>query len=209
MSKSQIRKAGDYLVVDIPSTTKDKKLMVKIEGGTHESLNLILGYIRDFVINQRLELRSNETFALGCWILKFVGDSEDILNIFELDPNTQEYIEGAAFSSEVFSEQIQIGIDHNLYLDFPSVNSKIVYSDGVLEGLQTDGIRYPSPNHMSGWWLTTSLYNGNIETLKQIHLYDFAASRPDLLKFLALPFKCRFNVSASHSAIWLDDTIED
>ncbi|MBF7074579.1 hypothetical protein ISG33_14330 [Glaciecola sp. MH2013] len=51
----------------------------------------------------------------------------------------------------------------------------VVISDGIYENNgPVEGVRYPSPEHMSGWWLTTELYNGDIKTLKnssfQVHI---------------------------------------
>ena len=48
---------------------------------------------------------------------------------------------------------------------------------------------------MSGWWLITEKYDGNIESLKHEHTYHVTAARPDLASFLALPYGFRFDLT--------------
>jgi len=48
---------------------------------------------------------------------------------------------------------------------------------------------------MSGWWLITEKYDGNIESLNHEHTYHVTAARPDLASFLALPYGFRFDLT--------------
>ena len=59
---------------------------------------------------------------------------------------------------------------------------------------------------MSGWWITTDLYNGDIQTLRREHTYHVTAGRPDLAKYLALPEGFRFNLSVAEE-VWLDEKV--
>ncbi|TBU74239.1 hypothetical protein DNK10_15740 [Pseudomonas daroniae] len=89
----------------------------------------------------------------------------------------------------------------------PRLDQMVVISDGVYEGDDVEGVRYPSPDHMSGWWLTTDRFNGNTDTLKTVHAYDVSARRPDLAKFLALPFGYRF--FSPQSNVWFDQRVAE
>ncbi len=82
----------------------------------------------------------------------------------------------------------------------------MIVSDGVMEGDAVQGIRYPSPPHMSGWWITTDRYNGQIESLRNEHLYHVTAVRPDLARYVALPFGYRFDL-ATHEDVWFDANV--
>ncbi len=88
----------------------------------------------------------------------------------------------------------------------------IVISDGVFEGECVEGVRYPSPKHMTGWWLTTQKYNGDTSTLRVEHYYHLPEKRPDLIKYLALPFGFRFfqkdETVGREEEIWKDDNVE-
>jgi hypothetical protein len=75
-----------------------------------------------------------------------------------------------------------------------------------LQGDAVQGVRYPSPEHMSGWWITTDRYDGDIRSLTQEHLYHLTAARPDLARCLALPFGFRFD-QASGEDVWFDEQV--
>jgi hypothetical protein len=75
---------------------------------------------------------------------------------------------------------------------FPNFGQMIVISKGVYEGKDIEAIRYDSPKHMCGWWLITDDYDDNIESLMTVHYYHVAFKRPDILKYLAIPFGYRF-----------------
>jgi hypothetical protein len=68
---------------------------------------------------------------------------------------------------------------------------------GGFGGEPVQGVRYPSPEHMSGWWITTDRYNGDVATLKTLHAYHLTARRPDLTRYLALAYGFRFYSEAS------------
>ena len=67
-----------------------------------------------------------------------------------------------------------------------------------------EGVRYPSPEHMSGWWVTTDSYNGDSSTLKNVHMGHLITARQDIVNFLALPYGYRFRVDEESKA-WFDD----
>ena len=91
-----------------------------------------------------------------------------------------------------------------------NLNQLVVISNGVLEGERpVEGVRYKSPSHMSGWWLTTDQYNDDINTLKNIHFAHMILKRPDIAVYLALPFGYRFILGHENENVWLDTTIQD
>ena len=57
------------------------------------------------------------------------------------------------------------------------------------------GVRYPSPPHMSGWWITTDLYDDDITSLKTVHACHVTAVRPEQARYLALPPGWRFDTA--------------
>ncbi|WP_207221120.1 immunity protein Imm33 domain-containing protein [Pseudoduganella lutea] len=89
----------------------------------------------------------------------------------------------------------------------PRSDQLVVISDGVYEGDAVEGVRYPSPEHMSGWWLTTDRYDGDIKSLKTVHFYHIAQFRPDLNDFLGLAFGYRF--FSGDGRTWFDQKVAD
>lgn len=86
----------------------------------------------------------------------------------------------------------------------------VVVSDGVLEGDLVEGVRYPSPDHMSGWWIITEKYNGDTATLRTEHFSHLLEKRNDLLKYLDLPYGYRFfqdGYKQNNEDIWFDKGI--
>ncbi len=94
-------------------------------------------------------------------------------------------------------------------VDFCPVGSEkmVVISDGVYEGKPTEGVRYPSPDHMSGWWLTTGDYNGDVDTLKVVHFRHIQEKRPEIAIYMALPFGYRFNLGNNDENVWFDESV--
>ncbi|RTE10920.1 hypothetical protein EJQ19_06420 [Paenibacillus whitsoniae] len=88
---------------------------------------------------------------------------------------------------------------------FPIFNQMIVISNIVYEGLAVDAVRYLSPEHMSGWWLTTDLYDDNVESLMTVHYHHVAFIRPELIKYFALPYGYRFNITGKEQDVWFDE----
>ena len=83
----------------------------------------------------------------------------------------------------------------------------VVISDGVYEGLPLEGVRYPSPDHMSGWWLTTDEYNGDTSSLKTVHYIHIVESRPEVAIYMALPPGYRFMLGGEQEQVWFDEEV--
>lgn len=89
----------------------------------------------------------------------------------------------------------------------PKPDQLVVISDGVYEGDVVEGVRYPSPVHMSGWWLTTDRYDGDVKSLRTVHFYHIAEFRPDLSDFLKLP--CGYRFFSGNGDTWFDQQVAD
>lgn len=87
---------------------------------------------------------------------------------------------------------IELCKEHGVAPKMPSNDQLIVVSQGVFEGEKVEAVRYPSPHHMSGWWITTKDYNGDVSTLLTQHFSHLIEKRPDLIRFMALPCGFRF-----------------
>ncbi len=84
----------------------------------------------------------------------------------------------------------------------------VTISKGIYEGITpVEGVRYPSPEHMSGWWLTTDEYDGNIDSLVTVHFQHIIEKRPELALYMALPFGYRFNLGGETEHVWFDQEV--
>ncbi len=84
----------------------------------------------------------------------------------------------------------------------------VVISDGIYEGaVPVEGVRYPSPSHMTGWWLTTDNYNGDVDTLQSVHFRHIVEKRPELAIYMGLKPGYRFLLGGKDEHVWFDEKV--
>lgn len=177
--------------------------LVKLKRDDSQYLQL-LTYLINYFVDYKPVINDNQTIAYHSWILKFVFVN-GVINLFEAQPDGEGFIEGADYGITLISEQTEECKVQNTTPLFPLFSQMIVISEGVLEGAAIEGVRYSSPQHMTGWWLKTEHYNNDIKTLKTIHYSHLAFERPDIIKYLALSFGFRF--LSETNEIWFDKEV--
>lgn len=155
-------------------------------------------------IEQGNKLRPNETLAYGYWLTKFQLRDNRSLETWEYNADATEFVAGASLALRYWREQHEICRKYGADFHPPRPDMLTVVSKGVLDGLPVQGVRYPSPEHMSGWWITTNLYDGDVNSLQHEHTYHITAARPDLAKYLALPHGFRFDLAVTEG-VWKDE----
>jgi hypothetical protein len=199
-SQSSIRTIGLASVghSELRAEVRDPELM----GEAEEFLN----YVTHYVTTSGKRIGPGETMAYGYWLVKFERADDNTLETWEYKADASDFVKGANLTLRYWRDQHIICKLHGAEFRPPRPDKMTVVSDGVLEGAPVEGVRYPSPDHMSGWWITTDQYNGDIKTLKHQHTYHVTAARPELVKYLALPDGFRFNLSATED-VWLDEKV--
>jgi hypothetical protein len=162
-----------------------------------------LRFVVDYIETQSTRIRPGETLAYGYWLTKFDLVDDGMLHVFEYNPEATEFIPGLKYTLTYWRDQHKTCAQFNASFSPPRPDKMVAISDGVMEGDPVEGVRYPSPEHMSGWWLTTDRYNGDISTIKTTHLHHVTAKRPDLVRFVALPYGYRFN----GQDVWYDEKV--
>jgi hypothetical protein len=138
------------------------------------------------------QIMAGETLGYGYWITKAMADDKCGLCFWEYTSDAKEYVPGISNTLRYWRDQHQICEAASSLFSPPNAQQLVTISDGVFEGDDVQGVRYPSPTHMSGWWITTDRYDGNASSLKTVHAYHLTAQRPDLARFLALAYGYRF-----------------
>lgn len=151
------------------------------------------------------ELRLDESLQYGFWefVLRQKGDRVDV---WEYDRDGHSLRRGADLTLRYWREQHDLCARFDAPFTPPAMRQMVVVSNGVFEGEIVKGVRYPSPEHMSGWWLITDRYNGDVKTLKPEHAFHFAQRRTDLVRYFALPFGFRFDLTSGQD-VWFDDKV--
>lgn len=167
-----------------------------------EFLRFVVNYVRE----SGRRIHPEETLAYGYWLVKFRSADDSVLEVWEYNAEATDFVAGAHLALTYWRDQHRVCNRAGALFTPPRPDRLTVIDEGVLEGLPVQGVRYPSPEHMSGWWITTDRYNGDVNTLRREHTYHITAARPDLAKYLALPFGFRFDLE-SHEDIWCDEGV--
>jgi hypothetical protein len=184
--------------LEVRATVCDSELIRENEAFLH--------FVANYIVTSGNRIRLGETMLYGYWLVKFQDGGLHTLETWEYNANATEFIKGINLTLQYWREQHLLCQQYSADFRPPRPDKLTVISKGVLDGLPVQGVRYPSPSHMSGWWITTDQYDGNINSLIREHTYRVTAARPDLAKYLALPEGFRFDLSTRED-IWRDENV--
>lgn len=182
----------------------DKEVRVVIKDQHQEDYIEVIKYIIDYILESKPIISEPQNIGYYSWLLQFRMEEKNYYSLFEVNRDGSNFIEGCDTAVSIVRAQSELCSYYGLPVQFPNFSQMIVISDGVYEGNDIEGIRYESPEHMSGWWLITDDYNDDIESLKTVHYHHVAFTRPDILKYLAIPFGFRFLMENGNVAICKD-----
>jgi hypothetical protein len=185
-----------------------KELSIPKDRQSEEDYLKVLIFLIDYICQSGIVIKPNETITYHSWMLKFVENDQGFYEIWEAKQSGNDFRPGVDHSITVTNQQMDVCLQLNTTALFPTFNQKIAISKGVYEGLSLEAIRYPSPSHMCGWWLITDEYDDDIKSLMIVHFYHIAFKRPDVLRYLALPFGYRFFMDANKFEAWLDEEVK-
>lgn len=169
-----------------------KEIRVTIGENKPENYIEVIKYLIDYIIDYKPTISENQNIGYYSWLLQFRMTEDNYYDLYEANFDGNGFKKGCDTAISVVREQSEMCRQYNFVPLFPNFNQSVVISDGVYEGKDIEGIRYDSPQNESGWYLITDDYNDDIKSLKVVHFYHVAFARPDILKYLALPFGYRF-----------------
>ncbi len=172
-----------------------------LKGDLEDFLFFVCNYV-----DEGKPVKPGETMAYGYWLTKFEERDANTLEVWEYNSKATEFVSGASLTLGYWHEQHATCRKFGAAFEPPRPDRLTVISKGVLEGLPVQGVRYPSPEPMSGWWITTDLYDGDTKSLQREHTYHITAARPDLAKYLALPPGFRFDLGVRED-VWKDEKV--
>ena len=169
----------------------------------------IIKYLINYILDNNPEISDGQTISCYSWLLKFVKAKDDIFELWEVTSDGNSFTKGFEYCLTIINEQELVCKNQNVNPVFPTFSQSLVISDGIYEGLPVEAVRYSSPPHMTGWWLTTELFDDDTGKLKNVHYYHLAFRRPEILKYLALPFGFRFyGPEDGNTTIWIDSDVK-
>jgi hypothetical protein len=124
----------------------------------------------------------------GYWDVVLRRRDTLVYEVFEWMPDRSAQVPGIETTAKYFLAQEEVCREAGAEFAPPLPKQMIAVSSGVFEGRRpVEGIRYQAPPHMSGWYLTTDEYDGNVDSLRVDHTYHLTAARAELSRLLALP----------------------
>lgn len=172
----------------------DKEIRVAMGDNNQEDYINVIKYIVDYITENKPTIFENQNIGYYSWLLQFRVDDQNYYDLYEVNNDGSDFNRGCDMAISVVRKQSELCSHYGLPVQFPNFNQSVVISDGVYEGKDIEGIRYDSPQNESGWYLITDDYNDDIKSLKVVHFYHVAFTRPDILKYLAIPFGHRFRM---------------
>lgn len=170
-------------VCQISATISDKTLI--------DECRKFLLLVGDYIGDGKL-IKPGETLGYGYWMTKAMAKDDDELHFWEYEADGEKFVPGVTLTLRYWRDQHLACEEGKSLFSPPRGDQLVVISEGVFDDEPVQGVRYPSPEHMSGWWITTDWYNGDVATLKTVHAYHLTAQRPDLARYLALSYGFRF-----------------
>jgi hypothetical protein len=78
-----------------------------------------------------------------------------------------------------------------------------------MTGYPVNGLRHPSIGDSCGWyiWAGGEINQDDPNFFRPVHVAHLAASRPELIAFLALPSGWRFQFAPGHEDTWFDPAL--
>lgn len=149
-------------------------------------------------------IHKNETMYYGLWLIKFIQISDNLLEIWEYNEDTSDFVLGGSSAVNYWIKQHKICRKYNSIFAPPKFDSLTAISAGVLEGNPVHAMRYPWPDHMSGWLIVTDEYNGDVETLTNHHTHHIISLRPDISPFVSLSPGYGFDLR-DKTHVWYDE----
>ncbi|SDI31333.1 immunity protein Imm33 domain-containing protein [Chryseobacterium jejuense] len=172
----------------------NKEIRLPIRDQHKEDYVEVIKYIVDYIMDSKAIISENQNIGYYSWLLQFRLDEENYYDLYEANSDGSDFNKGCDTAISIVRQQGEMCWQQNLIPLFPNFNQSVVISDGVYEGKDIEGIRYEAPQNESGWYLITDDYNEDIKSLKVVHFYHVAFARPDILKYLAIPFGHRFRM---------------
>ena len=199
----------DYVVTKGLSKFGQQEIRLAVtEHGLLPAAERYLRRLMKYIETSGARLHAGDTIPYGYWLLKFVGADSGVLDAWEMTEDGEEFVCGVTRAARYWRCQRLTCQQYNAQYAPPCADKLCAMMPEVLDrGRRVCGARYPSPEHMSGWWLTTPEYSGDVSELSVRHLFHVTHAVRELAKFLALPFGYCFECDPQGERVWFEEQI--
>ena len=207
MNNYTILELKDTFVTQGLDTVFKREFLLKKKKYSKDKIKIIVDYILKYLNESGNEIKDQETFGCGSWLIKFVFDKVyiQIHELKEVINGENIYEFDLTLTTTFFNEQFDFCKKHNLTPEIPLLAQKIAVSKEIYNGSEVNGVRYEAPQYMTGWYLTSNSYNGDVKSLQVESIFYLIKARPDLVKYLAIPIGYRFYLDEKGDDVWKDE----
>lgn len=191
------------VIFSVGLSGSDVELTVPDRSWLDDGETLVRSVVRN-VEYRRQPLVAGETFRYGYWSVRFFQAHSGRLSISELSPDATQLVPGADLALRYWRNQHEVCERFGAQFQPPLPEQMVALSAGVYEGDVVQGVRYRAPEHMSGWYVTTTRFSGDVSTLAVEHMHHLTEKRPDLARYIALPGGYRFDTTGGVDDVWFD-----
>src|SRR6266496_289554 len=104
--------------------------------------------------------QDGETYEYGYWPVKFLSDRSGRLVLWEPEADGPRFVPRVDLTVTYRRDQHQTRAAYHAGFTPPRRDQLVALSPGVLDSGAVEGVRYPAPTHMSGWYMFSTDYNG-------------------------------------------------
>ncbi len=97
----------------------------------------------------------------------------------------------------------RLGVEH-----VPTEPFQIIGLANEVSKIPLNGLRHPIAGHTAGWYVWGGEYNEADNFFKPVHAYHLLDTKPEIIKYLALPVGYRFLIDdKGYEDVWYDETL--
>ncbi|PTT70311.1 MULTISPECIES: hypothetical protein [unclassified Chryseobacterium] len=162
-----------------------------------ENLGHILQYLVEFIQDEKPDIKSGDKVTCFTWNIMFQEVSSGFFEIFELIPEKLGFEPGLIRTLFVLNQQLLVCDQLKAEPDFPDINQIVLADPLTKTGLPIHLFRWKREYPDSGWMVITDDFDEEANEFEEMALGQFMMSRPEIVKFMALP--------AGFKIIWKDN----
>ncbi|UUC44464.1 immunity protein Imm33 domain-containing protein [Flavobacterium cerinum] len=178
---------GDHYYSKGLEVSIGKELKIAKYGLTLEELNPILHYLVEFIQDEKPVIKHGNKLTCFSWLI-LAHEEENFFEILEINPEQRGFAAGLNRTLNVLNQQLFVCDQLKVEPNFPDFDQIVSVDPLVKTGLPTHLFRWLSDFPDSGWVALTDNFDEETMSFEEMTVGQLMTLRPELIKFMALPF---------------------
>lgn len=178
---------GDHYYSKGLEVSIGKELKIAKYGLSLEELNPILHYLVEFIQDEKPDIKNGNKLTCFSWLI-LAYEEENFFEILEINPEQGGFAAGLNRTLNVLNQQLFVCDQLKVEPNFPDFDQIVSVDPLVKTGLPTHLFRWYSDFPDSGWVALTDNFDEETMSFEEMTVGQLMTLRPELIKFMALPF---------------------